>query len=140
MSTHEFHDDPEQLALSQAARYELRDGNFWSVGKWITGFFVFSAISFGIAYLMLIGIGSTVVRGSHPINTTVLTLPRQMPLKTPLQNNITAARDMEELRAKEREVSENYGPSESNPKVMRIPVDEAIEKLASKGTQGVTGQ
>ena len=139
MSTHEYHEDPEILEKSIEARYELRDGNFWSVGKWITGFFVFAAISFALAYGLMLGIGGTLAKGAHPINLTVANPPGFIPEKAPLQNSITTSKDMKDLRAKERAETQEYATADAAKGTMRIPVDAAIEKLGKQGTQGVTG-
>jgi hypothetical protein len=138
MSTHEIHEDPAELEASIQARYELRDGNFWSVGKYITGFFIFSAIAFALAYFLMLGISATLVKREHPINLTVANEPSWMPEKAPLQNSITTATDMKELRAKEQVDTEQYGKPDAKGK-LHIPVDAAIEKLGAKGTAGVTG-
>lgn len=139
MSTHDYHEDSEILEKSIQARYELRDGNFWSVGKWITGFFVFAAIAFALAYGLMLGIGGVLVRSSHPINLTVPNPPGFIPEKAPLQNSMTTKSDMKELRAKERAETQEYSTTDQAKGTMRIPVDAAIEKLGKQGAKGVMG-
>ncbi len=139
MSTHEYDEDPEILEKSINVRYELRDGNFWSVGKWITGFFVFVAVAFALAYGLMLGIGATMAKSAHPINLTVANPPGFIPERAPLQNSMTTKSDMKELRAKERAETQEYSTTDQAKGTMRIPVDAAIEKLGKQGAQGVTG-
>lgn len=139
MSTHEYHDDPEELAKSQAARYELRDGDYKGVAKIVIGFFVFTAVCFPISYALMMGVSKAMVPRPYPLNSTRMEAPRVMPQKAPLQTNVTAHSDMEALRKHEHEQTGTYGESTLNPGKKRIPIDRAIEKLAEEGVKGVTG-
>ncbi|MBL8059208.1 MAG: hypothetical protein JNK63_00665 [Chthonomonas sp.] len=139
MSTHEYHDDPEELAKSQAARYELRDGDYKGVAKIVLGFFVGTAICFPVAYALMLLVSKTMVPRPYAINSVRMDAPRTMPTKAPLQTNTTAHSDMEDLRKHDHVQTETYGNSSINQGKKRVPVDRAIEVLSKEGTSGITG-
>ncbi len=138
MSTHSDPDDHLKLEESRKARYELRDGNFGSVGKYINGFFIFTAISFAIAFVAMLIISPVVNNLDRPVNSTVMNEPKVVPKIAPLQNNVTAWRDMVELRERERVATQTYGEIKGQPGKVRIPVDRAMEKLAAGGVKSIT--
>lgn len=138
MSTHEYHEDPEALEASMKARYELRDANFNSVGKWINGFFIFTAFCLGISFLAMLLIHTMFTQIDRPVTSTVITAPDDLPAKAPLQNNITAWKDMQDLRLREKEQTTTFGEGANEGRV-RIPVERAMELMAEKGRQGVAG-
>lgn len=141
MSTHEeYKDDPVALEKSMKARYELRDGDYVKVGKAINGFFIFTAVCFVLSFFAMLGIHQFLTQIDRPMTSTPLNPPQQLPTKAPLQNNITAWRDMVELRERERVATQTYGKVDEAKGTVRIPVDRAMEKLAEKGVAGVTGE
>jgi hypothetical protein len=137
MSTHKKPEDPAQLEASRKARYELRDGDFWAVGKAINGFFIFTAVSFALAFVAMLLISPIVNNLDRPVNSTVMNEPKVVPKIAPLQNNVTAWRDMVELRERERVATQTYGEVEGKPGKVRIPVDRAMEKLAAGGRSAI---
>lgn len=139
MSTHKYEDDPVELAKSQAARYELRDGDYKGVAKIVTAFFIFTAVCFPIAFGLMMLVSKVIVPRPYEINSTRMEAPRTMPEKAPLQTNVTAHSDMEALRKHEHEQTGTYGESSVNPGKKRVPIDRAIDVLGKEGVKGLTG-
>lgn len=139
MSTHEKHDDPEALALSQAARYELRDGDFKVVTKHLIGFFVFTMACAPIALGLMFAINRLLIHRPYALDSTRMEPTRPTTTLAPLQTNITAHSDIESLRKHQNEQTNTYGESDTNPGKKRRPIDAEIELLGQKGVQGVTG-
>lgn len=137
MSHDEYQVDHEKLDQSVKARYELRDANFGSVGRWINGFFWFTMVV-GIvgAYLLMMFIFNVLVKTDHKFATIPVTAPKNLPKAAPLQNNVTATKDMTDLRMAEQEMTHTYGDSKTVKGSIQIPVDRAMEIVAKKGING----
>ncbi len=139
MSTHNHQDDPEALAKSQAARYELRDSDLKTVTRHLVGFLVFAAICGPLAMGLMFAINNLMVHRPYALDATRMEPTRPGSSLAPLQTNITAHSDIEKVRQHEQEQSTTYGESSANPGMKRIPIDRAIDELGKEGVKGVTG-
>jgi len=137
MSHDEYKVDHEKLDQSMNARYELRDADFGAVGKWINGFFL-STIVIGIigGLLIMMFMFNVVVKTDHKFATVPVTAPKNLPKAAPLQNNVTAHKDMSDLRAAEKAATQTYGNSKTVTGATQIPVERAMEIIAKKGVNG----
>jgi hypothetical protein len=130
MSTkNESHDPIDRDELAQLG-YEARDVSIGVVNKLMWWFFIFTAvfilIGLGLYQLMVpggVGAQQPVVRRKLP--------PEPNPL---LQSNVTAVQDMVDLRARELTGLRSYGWVDRNAGVSQIPIDRAIEIVATQGS------
>lgn len=134
-SDHEFHEDLEALEHAKTLRYEHRELDMNKVGKFITAFFIFTAVFFVLSFLAMVTI-QKLVAGRTPMEVEA-NVPRDLPAKAPLQNNITAWKDMADLRIKEEAAVNRIGPFEGKPNTYSIPVDAAMERIAQTGPEAL---
>jgi len=97
----------------------------------IVGFFAFTIVSI----LATVAIFEFMVPGGfaskfQPDVTTRRLPPEPVPL---VQSNFTAKKDMADVRRRERQILESYGPSEAAPGKARVPLDVAMETVARQG-------
>jgi len=63
---------------------------------------------------------------------------KNAPKLAPLQNNVTAWKDMQDLRIKEHKLTTTYGTTPDGK--TRIPTDRAMEIVASEGAASLSVQ
>ncbi len=97
----------------------------------IVGFFAFTIVSI----LATVAIFEVMVPGGFSSRFQPDVAVRRLPPEPlpRLQSNFTAKKDMADLRKAERQILESYGPSESAPGKVRVPLDRALEAVARQG-------
>lgn len=136
---HDHDPTPEDLAALEEARklrYDNRDLDFNKLGKWITGFFVFTGICAVAAFVSLWAIQTYVVRIDRPTWQPLIDTPNNLPKKAPLQNNVTAWKDIADLRKLEAQKTESYGVVNEAKGIYRVPVERAMEMVIQNGLPG----
>lgn len=133
MSDHDHEEETRDLDVLEKLGYEPKDVDLGT--KELAGltlsFVVFMAFSLLAAWLFL-GIFDRV--DSFTMKPRPVQPKRPMPENAPvLQTNITAQKDMVELRALEDEKLHAAKPIEGDPGHFIIPVDAAMDILAARG-------
>lgn len=97
----------------------------------IIGFFAFTIVSI----LATIAVFEVMVPGGFASKFQPDTAIRRLPPEPlpRLQSNFTAKKDMADLRKRERQILESYGPSEVAPGAVRVPLDTALEVVSKRG-------
>ncbi|MCA1996809.1 MAG: hypothetical protein LDL56_06245 [Armatimonadetes bacterium] len=97
----------------------------------IVGFFAFTIVSI----LATVAIFEVMVPGGFASRFQPDVAVRRLPPEPlpRLQSNFTAKKDMADVRRRERQILESYGPSEAAPGKARVPLDVAIEAVARQG-------
>lgn len=125
--------DAEALELARTKRYEVRDVDWNLIGKAINGFFIFTIVCVVISFFALWGVQRFLVGLDRKPYEPLVDVSKRVPAKSPLQNNVTAWKDMSDLRKKEQAALETYGTADAAKGTMRVPIDRAMEMLAEKG-------
>ena len=108
-------------------RYEPADALMGNVRKW--GLVLAGFVAFGSAAAM----GFYLLLAPSPFHDAAeLGTPRVPPGPLP-QDNATTRLDIAALRAREADVLDNPGPSVVHPGARRIPISEAMARLAASG-------
>lgn len=119
--------------------YETRDVNYTALTKAIVGFFIFSfacAVAGYIFLRYLLGPNSYAV--GYKAQTAITKIPAAPnPL---LQNNVNAKLDIQSLRNEEDSVLDTTGWANSEHTRVHIPIDRAIDILATRGIPTVNGE
>jgi hypothetical protein len=130
-------DDPVELAHAESLGYDHRDLPFHKFNGIFIGFFVVTFLFMVMAFVSLNFIYGT-VNSKHPLVSGYVEAPKDVPKKAPLQTNISAWKDMQDLRRKEAETKTTYGVSDADKTKVRIPVERAMEKIAEAGPSSLS--
>ena len=109
------------------AQFETTDALMGNVRKWgcvLAGFAVFGAA---------LAMGFFALLAPSPFRATAELPTTRLPAGPLPQDNATTRLDLAALRAREAEVLDHAGPSALHPGARRIPVAEAMARLAASG-------
>ncbi len=93
--------------------------------------FVIAVVTHGLMYGVLYGFTAREERRSEPASPLAATYGRQAPPAPRLQ--VAPAADLGRLRAREDALLHGYSWADRDAGVVRIPIERAIELLASRG-------
>ena len=133
MSEHkEERDDPAMLAKMG---YDTRDLAAEKAGKFVSICAVIVVItfviSFGVIRVLEAVHGRTLI---DKADDSRLEFRRMPPAGYPLlQSNRTAQGDTYDLKKRDKEALNTYGPSESAPGSFKVPIDKAMKAVAEEG-------
>lgn len=133
-TNHEHEIDPVEHAKAVKLRYDHRDLPFHLVGKGVFGFFVITVVLVVIAFVFEVVLFQAMHIPRNPI-TPNPGFTNNKPLLAPLQDNVAASKDIENLRAEEHKKTETYGYAEGSTEKVHIPIERAMEIEASKMSQ-----
>lgn len=107
--------------------YEQRDVSLPTIRNWVTGLFVFVGVASG---LMLIAYTAFVPY--HPERETPA--PGQRELRQPVEPRLQAdpVLDIAKFRAQEEQILQGYAWTDRSRGRVRIPVEQAIQRMASQ--------
>lgn len=115
--------------------YDHRDLPWNAVGKGIGAFFVLTAVLSAVAFgalwvtMRLIGV-------DRPPFVPQQEATKNKPLLAPLQDNVTAKKDMSDLRKLEDKKLNSYGNIDGQPGKVHIPVERAMEMMSGSTATG----
>jgi hypothetical protein len=130
------HTEAEMELVNPEVRYEHQDvkPSWLIIGA--AGIVLFGLIGLGLSFFIL---NTMETRRSETMPTPLpLIQLRPTPLPPRLQPNPldqrTAEEDMSTLRSREEELLNNYGWVDREAGIVRIPIEQAIERLAEDGS------
>jgi len=130
---HDHGQNPEiDKDLLEQLGYEGRDVQVdWRIGSSAVLFFISVFVAIGVAWSMI----GLVDRTQHAAPAADrMARPMMPPKNAPLlQTDVTAKKDMEELRAQEHKMMESSGWMKEDAGFARMPVDQAMEVVAKRG-------
>lgn len=143
MATHDDHHEPvvDQEALDKAVRmgYEHRDVDTVAVGKFGLWFTIFTFFCIGATVVAWVIVDRVVY--DTPVSARTEPDPRRtLPPGPLLQSNITAKKDIADLRRDEDRKANYYGWVDQQKGIVRVPVDVALDRVAVKGLPSVPQQ
>lgn len=109
--------------------YEVSDVYTPPIWRFLLYLVLFMFASIGLMYAMFMGIKQYDASTDAP--PTPMEAGRMLPPSPRLQVN--EPRDYNDTRAKQQEILTTYGWEDKNVKVVRIPVERAMEILAERG-------
>ncbi len=132
--------EKESLDLAIKKRWEPRDLSFVSLGKGITGFFIFALLIFPASFFAMF-VMQKLNGVNRPMIVPMIMAPmvettKNPPKFAPLQNNVTVWEDMQKLRDEEHRMTTTYGVNEGNK--IRIPIERAMKIVAGRGSAGLS--
>lgn len=122
--------EPDDVNELMKLGYDRRDVQMKPLALSVIGFFAFTVLAAVVSipiYHLLVG-ESMFPEDAPPVVERRWDLPQPV-----LQDRVTAAKDIEEMRRKEAEVLNTYGPSPEEPGRGRMPIDKAMERVAERG-------
>ena len=115
--------------------YDHRDLPWNAVGKGIGAFFVLTAVLSTIAFFSL-WITMRLIGVDRPPFVPQQEATKNKPVLAPLQDNVTAKKDMSDLRKMEAEKLNSYGNIDGQPGKVHIPVERAMEMMSGSSATG----
>lgn len=137
------HNDPDIVnrGTKPELGYDHRDVNMEKIGKVTLGFFVFTTVSIFICIpiMTLLVFGTADPRAfGKPIRSG--RAPNMPPSNYPLlQTNVTNRTDIHEYRHAEDSAVKEFGVSNKAKGEYRIPIEDAIKKVAAEGLNAPAG-
>jgi hypothetical protein len=112
-------------------KHEAEGTNVRLTTIWVTGFFIFTFVAFGVSLLFHVGFlkWTPFTKRSQPASP--LAQVHRVPPEPRLQSNPTI--DMARWREIEQNAVSTYGWIDSQAGRLRLPVDRAMELVASEG-------
>ncbi|MFZ4506907.1 MAG: hypothetical protein ACOYON_04330 [Fimbriimonas sp.] len=108
--------------------YERRDVAMKKLGRYAIGFFAFTFFCFAASWAYFEMLHPTMLRMKEPVAKRMPKAPNPI-----LQSGVTTMTDIMALRQHETEHLTTTGWANDEKTRVRIPIDRAIELLASKG-------
>jgi len=127
-------EDPKELEQVIQQGYDHREIDFSKVGKWTgagtVGLVVFSLL---VTWGALKAYDAVVAKSPNPALRENAMVRTDLPPAPLLQSNVTAKKDIENLRRAEEEHLHTSKPVPGKPGYVSIPIEVAMEKLAAQG-------
>jgi len=124
---HNKHHEPPDTSMG----FEQSDLSLKGIKLGVVFYFIFTAVVGGVVFMAMIILGVPVKPQDMP--------PRRLPPEPNpiLQNNVTARSDIWNLRTREDFLLNNVSWVSQKDGVVRIPINEALDKAAKMGPAGL---